>query len=58
MKKTEKRDAIAVTVIKTAAAIVKIDWLVVLFYGISTLFGLFNAELSHFDKSFKQISLA
>ena len=30
--------------------------LVVLFYGISTLFGSFNAELSHFDKSFKQFS--
>ena len=25
-------------------------WLVVLFYGISTLFGSFNVELSHFDK--------
>ena len=25
-------------------------WLVVLFYGISTLFGSFNAELSQFDK--------
>ena len=28
------------------------------FYGFSTLFGLFNAELSHFDKSFTQLSLA
>ena len=26
-------------------------WLVVLFYGISTLFGSFNGKLSHFDKS-------
>ena len=25
-------------------------WLVVLFYGVLTLFGSFNAELSHFDK--------
>ena len=32
-------------------------WLVVLFYGVSTLFGLFNTKLSHFDKSFKQFSL-
>ena len=32
-------------------------WLVVLFYGVSTLFGSFNAELSHFDKSFKQFNL-
>ena len=31
--------------------------LVVLFYGVSTLFGSFNAELSYFDKSFKQFSL-
>ena len=27
-----------------------VGWLV---YGVSTLFGSFNAELSHFDKSFK-----
>ena len=27
------------------------SWLVVLLYGVSTLFGSFNAELSHFDKS-------
>ena len=27
-------------------------WLVVLFYGISTLFGLVNAESSHFDENF------
>ena len=32
-------------------------WLLVLFYGISSLFGSFNTELSHFDKSFKQFSL-
>ena len=32
-------------------------WLVVLFDGVSTLFVSFNAELSHFDKSFKQFSL-
>ena len=25
-------------------------WSVILFYGVSTLYGLFNAELSHFDK--------
>ena len=28
------------------------SWLVVLFYGISTLFGLFNAKSSHFDIQF------
>ena len=33
-------------------------WLVVLFYGVSTLSRLFNAKLRHFDKSFKQYSLA
>ena len=32
--------------------------LVVLFYGVSTHFGSLNAELSHFDKNFKQFSLA
>ena len=31
--------------------------LVVLFHGISTLFRSFNAELNHFDKSFKQFNL-
>ena len=31
--------------------------LVVLFYNLSTLFRLFNAELSHFDKRFQQFSL-
>ena len=35
-----------------------IGWLVVLFYGISTLFRSFNTKLSHSDKSFKQFSLA
>ena len=30
---------------------------IVLFYGVSTLFGLFNTESNHFDKSFKQFSL-
>ena len=35
----------------------RIGRLVVMFYGISTLFGSFNAELSLFDKSFKQFSL-
>ena len=30
---------------------------VALFYGVSTLFGLFNAELIHLNKSFKQFSL-
>ena len=29
----------------------KFDWLADLFYGVSTLFGSFNAESSHFDKS-------
>ena len=29
----------------------------VLFYGVSTNSGSFNAELSHFDKSFQQFSL-
>ena len=33
-----------------------VGWLVS-FYDVSTLFGSFNAELSHFDKSFKQFSL-
>ena len=33
-------------------------WLVSWFYGVSTLFGSFNAELRHFDKSFKQLSSA
>ena len=33
-------------------------WMVVLFSGESTHFGSCNAELSHFDKSFKQLSLA
>ena len=32
--------------------------LIVLFHGVSNLFGLFNAKLSYFDKSFKQFSLA
>ena len=31
--------------------------LIVLFYGISTLFGSINAELNNFDKRFKQFSL-
>ena len=39
------------------------DWLVgwlvglfvCLFYGVSTIFGSFNAELSNFDKSFEQL---
>ena len=31
-------------------------WFVVLFYGVSTLFGSFIARLSHFDKNFKQYS--
>ena len=30
-----------------------VDW----FYGVSTFFGSLNAELSHFDKTFKQFSL-
>ena len=39
-----------------------LDWLVgwlffFFFYGVSTLFRSFNAELSHFDKSFKRVSL-
>ena len=32
----------------------KVGWL---FYSISTLLGLFNAELSFFDKTLKQFSL-
>ena len=32
-------------------------WLVVLFYGVSTLFRSFNAKLSHFDKTLKQFCL-
>ena len=32
-------------------------WLFVLFYGVSTLFWSFNAELSHFDQSLKQFIL-
>ena len=28
-----------------------VGWLVGLFYGVSALFGSFNADLSHFDKS-------
>ena len=35
----------------------KPDLLVVLFYGVSTLFEQFNTELSHFDKHFKQFNL-
>ena len=31
-----------------------VGWFVVLFYGVSNLFGLFNIELSYFDKSFQQ----
>ena len=31
-----------------------VGWLVVLFYGESTLFGSFNAESSHFDESLFQ----
>ena len=34
-----------------------IVWLAILFYGVSTLSGSFKAELSHFDKSFKQLNL-
>ena len=34
-----------------------IGLLVILFYGVSKLFESFNTELSHFDKSFKQLSL-
>ena len=35
-----------------------VGWLVVLlFYGVPTIFGSFNAELSHFGKNFKQFSL-
>ena len=33
-----------------------VDWLIILFYGVSTLHGSFNAELIHYDKSFKQFS--
>ena len=32
----------------------RVCWLVVLFNGVSTLFESFNAEISHFDKCFKQ----
>ena len=32
-------------------------FLVVLFYGLPTVFMLSNTELNHFDKSFKQFSL-
>ena len=28
----------------------QVGWLVVLFYGVSTLLGSFNAKLSYFDK--------
>ena len=35
-----------------------VGWLVVLFYGVSTLFRPFNAEFSHREKSFKQFILA
>ena len=28
-----------------------VGWLVALFYSVSTFFGCFNAELSHFNKS-------
>ena len=38
--------------------VVKVGWLVDFFYGVSTLFGSFNAELSLFKKGFKQFSLA
>ena len=34
-----------------------IIFLVLLFYGVSTLFGWFNAKLNHFDESFKQFSI-
>ena len=34
-----------------------IDWLVGWFYGLSTLFGSFNAKLSQIDKSLKQLIL-
>ena len=34
-----------------------VGWLVGLFYGVSTVSGPFIADLSHFDKSFKQFSL-
>ena len=34
-----------------------ISFSVALFYGVSNLFGSFNAELSHFEKVFKQPSL-
>ena len=33
------------------------SWLVVLFYGVSTLSGSFKAELGNFDISFKRFSL-
>ena len=32
------------------------DWLVVLFYRVTTVFESLNAELSHFHKSFRQFS--
>ena len=35
-----------------------VSWCIVLFYGVSTLLGSFDTELSHFDKSLKQFSLA
>ena len=34
-----------------------VGWLVVWFYGVSTIFGSFNAKLNHFDKSFKKFGL-
>ena len=34
-----------------------VDWLVVLFYGVSTFLGSCNGEMSHSNKSFKQFSL-
>ena len=37
---------------ETLKRIMKLGWLVVLFYSISTLFGSFNADSSHFDKNF------
>ena len=37
--------------LKTYLNLAKKLRLFVLFYGVSTLFELFNAELSHFDKS-------
>ena len=30
----------------------EVGWLVILFYGVSTIFGSFNAKSSHFDKKF------